>query len=173
MIWPFNKKSTHSDQVHSVYSAIVAQSRQQVFYTNYQVEDSVSGRFDMLSLHMCLLFIRLRKTKIEQKAFSQELFDYFFKDMDQSLREIGISDVAVPKKIAKLGSLFYGLLEKLTNAIDSDDKNQLIEVINRNVYDEKNLEQAKSLTKYVLQINKQLEGKELNDILAGNLEFSK
>ncbi len=173
MIWPFKKKSTYNDQVHAVYNAIVAQSRQPVFYTDFLIPDDVTGRFDVLSLHISLVFIRLRETKGKEKEFSQSLFDLFFKDMDQSIREMGVSDVGVPKKIQKMGSLFYGLLEKLTNALDEKDENSLAKVINRNIYGDKDQNKAEKLSKYVLSLEKKLNAQDISEILAGKLEFLK
>ena len=173
MIWPFKKKSAYSDQVYVIYNAIVAQSRQPVFYTDFLIPDDVTGRFDVLSLHTCLVFIRLREAKGKEKEFSQALFDLFFKDMDQSIREMGVSDVGVPKKIQKMGSLFYGLLEKLTNALEEKDKDSLEKVINRNIYDDKNQKQAKKLAKYVLSLEKKLNAQGIDEIIGGKLEFLK
>ncbi len=173
MIWPFKKKSEPSNELFAVYNAIVAQSRQEKFFLNFDIKDDISGRFDILSLHICLVFIRLRSLEMKDKDFSQSLFDLFFKDMDQSLRETGVSDVAIPKKIQKLGALFYGLLDKLTKAIDANDKTELTKVLNRNIYDNKNEEKAFLLSQYVLQVEKHLQNQDLNDILKGNLSFSK
>ncbi len=173
MKWPFKRKSTPSDEVYAIYNIIVAQSRQEEFFLDFSIKDNVTGRFDILSMHMCLVFIRLRDAKTDEKDFPQALFDLFFKDMDHSLREIGISDVTIPKKIAKLGSLFYGLLEQLTIAIDANDKDALVNLLNRNIYNEKNLAQSKALANYVLQIDRQLKEQSLSDIFSGKLEFSK
>ncbi len=173
MIWPFKKKSNLSDELYAVYNAIVAQSRQEKFFLNFDIKDDISGRFDILSLHVCLVFIRLRDLEIKDKDFSQNLFDLFFKDMDQSLRETGVSDVAIPKKIQKLGALFYGLLDKLTKAIDAKDKAELNAVLNRNIYDNKNEEKSLLLSDYVLQVEKHLQNQDLNNILNGDLSFPK
>ena len=84
MIFNLFRKNTATEPVLAVYSAIVAQSRQPVFYAEWLVPDTVTGRFDMISLHMALLFRRLRSESGPQKEFSQAVFDLFFKDMDRS-----------------------------------------------------------------------------------------
>ena len=103
------KKSPDPEAVYAVYRAIVAQSRQPVFYAQWGVPDTVTGRFDVLSLHMGLVFRRLGGTSKPADDFAQALFDLFFKDMDRNLREMGAGDLAVPKKIRNMGNLFYGL----------------------------------------------------------------
>ncbi len=170
MIWPFKKTSTPEGQLYAVYNAIVAQSRQTHFYADWAVPDTVTGRFDMISLHMCVLFRRLRPAPGESKDFAQDLFDLFFKDMDRSLRELGVSDVGVPKKIEKMGNLFYGLLEKVTFSLDSDDQSGLAATINRNVFDEGKPDEAVKLADYLFEFAAELDKQPLAEIKAGNLK---
>ena len=171
MIWPFKKKSAQDDQVYAVYNSIVAQSRQVPFYLDMSVPDSVTGRFDMVSLHMCLVLRHLRAESGEMKQFSQRLFDLFFKDMDRSLREMGVGDVSVPKRIQKMGSVFYGLLTKLTEAIDKKDKKTLVDVLNRNIYNAENASDAQKLALYVEKTVEALEGQSKSEIMSGKLTF--
>ncbi len=108
MILNLFRKSPAAKAVEAVYRSIVAQSRQPRFYADWGVPDTVTGRFDMISLHLSLLFRRLRSEKRAGVEFSQAVFDLFFKDMDRSLRELGISDLGIPKRIQKMSSAFSG-----------------------------------------------------------------
>jgi cytochrome b pre-mRNA-processing protein 3 len=134
MILGLFRKSADADAVYAVYSAIVAQSRQPRFYADWGVPDTVTGRFDMISLHLALVFRRLRSGGKTTAAFSQALFDLFFRDMDRSLREMGAGDLSVPKKIRKMGSLFYGLLANIADALEAPDNGPLEAVLTRNVF---------------------------------------
>ena len=136
MILNLFRKNPAADAVYAVYTAIVAQSRQPVFYADWGVPDTVTGRFDMISLHLSLLFRRLRAEKQAGTEFSQALFDLFFKDMDRSLREMGAGDMAVPKKVRKMSEIFYGLMTSLNEAMDRDDRPGVEAVLRRNVYGE-------------------------------------
>ena len=69
MIFNLFRKNTATEPVYAVYNAIVAQSRQSRFYADWLVPDTVTGRFDMISLHMALLFRRLRAGDGSQKKF--------------------------------------------------------------------------------------------------------
>jgi cytochrome b pre-mRNA-processing protein 3 len=149
MILPLFRKNTATAPVYAVYSAIVAQSRQPVFYADWGVPDTVTGRFDMISLHMALLFRRLRNGSRADKDFSQAVFDLFFKDMDRSLREMGVGDLGVPKKIQKMGNIFFGLLAALNQALDSKDDDALAAVIARNVYDGTDNPGVRALAAYI------------------------
>ena len=91
----------------------MAQSRQTVFYAEWGVPDTVTGRFDMVSLHMALVLGACSGKGAACRDFAQALFDLFFKDMDRSLREMGVGDICVPKRIGKMGGLFYGLVDGL------------------------------------------------------------
>lgn len=95
-------------RVRAVYAVIVAQARQPVFYAELGVPDTLEGRYDMLMLHAFLYMHRLKDEAEPIKDVAQEVFDYMFSDMDRSLREIGIGDLTVPKKIKKMAQAFYG-----------------------------------------------------------------
>jgi len=141
-----NKKP--SAPVFAVYNAIVAQSRQPRLYADWGVPDTVTGRFDMISLHISLLFRRLRSRSGAEHDFSQQVFDLFFKDMDRSLREMGSADLGVPKRIQKMGTLFYGMLANLSQALDSGDVAAVEAVLVRNVYGGEAAPGARALAEY-------------------------
>lgn len=128
------KKSPDPEAVLAVYRAIVAQSRQPVFYAQWGVPDTVTGRFDVLSLHMGLVFRRLGGAGKPASDFAQALFDLFFKDMDRSLREMGAGDLAVPKKIRDMGNLFYGLMTKVNEAMERGERAEVESVLQRNLF---------------------------------------
>ena len=130
------KKSPDPEAVLAVYRAIVAQSRQPVFYAQWGVPDTVTGRFDVLCLHMGLVFRRLNGAGKPASEFAQALFDLFFKDMDRNLREMGAGDLAVPKKIRNMGNLFYGLMTSLNEAMERGDRPEVEAVLQRNLFDD-------------------------------------
>ncbi len=165
------KKSPASGPVFTVYSALVAQSRQPRFYAEWGVPDTVTGRFDMISLHLMLLFRRLKSESSAAKAFSQAIFDLFFKDMDQSLREMGAGDLAVPKKIRNMGNVFYGLLATLDTALSTGDPEAVEIVLRRNVYAEIDASSARPLADYVVAEAKRLADQPADRILAGHLDL--
>jgi cytochrome b pre-mRNA-processing protein 3 len=129
----FRKPTVAPDAVHDAYRSIVAQSRQQRFYAEWGVADTVTGRFDMVSLHLAL-YLRRLKNEPTARDFSQALVELFFKDMDRSVRELGISDLGVPKKIKAMGNVFYGLVKVLDPALDSRIPADVEAVLVRNVY---------------------------------------
>jgi cytochrome b pre-mRNA-processing protein 3 len=170
MILGLFRKSAATEAVYAVYSAIVAQSRQPRFYAVWGVPDTVTGRFDMISLHLALLFGRLRAEGRTESDFSQAVFDLFFKDMDRSLREMGASDLGVPKKIQKMGNVFYGLLANVNEALASGDPARVEAVLVRNVYDGEPVPGAAPLAAYLFAEARRLAGRPTRDIIAGRLD---
>lgn len=171
MILSVFRKKPDARAVKKVYASIVAQSRQKNFYAHWNVPDSVNGRFDMISLHLCLLLRRLKTSEKSEREFSQSVFDLFFKDMDRSLREMGAGDMAVPKRIQKMGELFYGMLASITDALDNDDGAALRQALVRNIYDGEEPSGLDNMTQYVLRMVDHLNGLELDTILAGDLDL--
>lgn len=172
MILNLFRKNSSSDAVYAVYTAIVAQSRQPLFYADWDIPDTVTGRFDMISLHLSLLFRRLRVEKQAGHEFSQALFDLFFKDMDNSLREMGAGDMAVPKKVRKMSEIFYGLMTSLNEAMDRDDRPGVEAVLRRNVYGEAESAHLPELAAYLFVQYDKLASQSLADITGGRLELA-
>lgn len=171
MILSLFRKNTATEPVYAIYSAIVAQSRQPIFYADWLVPDTVTGRFDMISLHMALLFRRLRSETGPQKDFSQAVFDLFFKDMDRSLREMGVGDLGVPKKIQKMGNIFFGLLASLSEAMDRKDPLALEGVLSRNIFDGATGPHVRSLADYLLGEDAVLAAQPADAIIGGTIQF--
>ncbi|MDP2781682.1 ubiquinol-cytochrome C chaperone family protein [Devosia sp.] len=171
MIFNLFRKNTAIEPVYAVYNAIVAQSRQPQFYADWQVPDTVTGRFDMISLHMALLFRRLRSEAGGEKSFSQAVFDLFFKDMDRSLREMGVGDLGVPKRIQKMGNVFFGLLAALSEAMDRNDRAALESVLARNIFADAQGPQVRAMAEYLLRQDAAIAKQPAETITGGIIEF--
>lgn len=110
-----------------LYGAIVAQARLPVFYQGFGVPDTLEGRFLMLSLH---LFATLHRLKAEgpkpgePKALdlAQDLIDRFGADMETVLREIGVGDLSIPKKVRGLAASGASLLQSYEEALAEGDE---------------------------------------------------
>jgi cytochrome b pre-mRNA-processing protein 3 len=119
----------------ALYIALVQQSRNPFFYTECGVPDTLDGRFDLILLHMFLLLRHLKaQATAEAEERSRLLQERLFDDMDQSLREMGVGDMGVSKRIKAMSKAAYGRLEAYTAAYASDDL--LAETIKRNIYRE-------------------------------------
>ena len=120
----------------AIYAAIVAASRQPAFYTSFGIADTVEGRFELLVLHAGLVTLRLSGGSEVDRALSQAVFDLMFADLDRGLRELGVGDLSVPKKIRKMAEAYYGRARAYAAALGDDAPAEaLTAVIARNVYD--------------------------------------
>ncbi|TIP36237.1 MAG: ubiquinol-cytochrome C chaperone [Mesorhizobium sp.] len=156
----------------ALYAQIVAAARQTVFYSDWNVPDTPLGRFEMLSLHMYLIQHRLRGEGGAAAEIAQVLIDEFFLDVDHSLRELGISDVGVPKRMKKLAKMFYGRTAAYDEALRDDDGAALAVALARNVRpDAGEWPEASLLANYVGAATGQLAAQPTESIMAGVVAF--
>lgn len=156
----------------ALYTRIVAAARQEPFYSAWNVPDTPLGRFEMLSLHMFLLQHRLRGEEGASAEIAQLLIDDFFLDVDHSLRELGISDTGVPKRMKRLAKMFYGRTLSYKDALERDDHAALAAALLRNVRpDVKEWPEVTALADYVIAANRELAAQPSQDICAGKLEY--
>ena len=117
----------------ALYGVIVQQARQPAFYVDDGVPDTVAGRFDMITLHAYIVMRRLNKLGQEGGAVSQSLFDTMFLDMDRNMREMGVGDIVVGKRIKALAISFYGRIKAYEVGL-ADSDGPLAEALDRNVF---------------------------------------
>ena len=121
MLWPFNHfrkpRLAPRGTIEAIYGMIVTQAREPLFYRDLGVPDTVNGRFDLLVLHLWMVLRRLRPME-GGAELSQALFDRFCDDMDANLREMGVGDLTVPKRMQAFGEAFYGRAAAYDLALD-------------------------------------------------------
>jgi cytochrome b pre-mRNA-processing protein 3 len=130
----FKKKNHNQTIVDRQYAALTSMARVPFFYTDLEVPDTVMGRFEMLTAVMILFFRRTAKSAASGQELAQEIVDAFFQDIDHSIRELGIGDQGVPKRMKKLAGMFYGRLETYAAALEEKDAEKLASALQRNIY---------------------------------------
>ena len=156
----------------ALYARIVAAARQQAFYSDWDVPDTPLGRFEMLSLHMFLFQHRMRGEAGASRELAQALIDDFFVDVEHSLRELGVGDVGVPKRMKRLARMFYGRTAAYADALERGDHDELAAALLRNVRpDAKEWPHAQALAGYVMRAVGELAGQSSEDIRSGKLAF--
>ena len=170
----FYKKKKFETISNDIYQKIVNFSRNKIFYTKYNVPDTIDGRFDMLVLITIIVVYRLSKIKNEGSELSQKIFDIVFKDLDYSLRELGAGDVSVANNMKKLISSYMGRQKIYVKAFKSKDEKLLALAFKNNIF--RNKDQKKNLilllSKNILRINKKLYLIEDTKLLIGDFNFS-
>jgi cytochrome b pre-mRNA-processing protein 3 len=130
----FRRRNQRRETIERLYGVIVAQARLPFFYRDWAVPDTVEGRFDLLVAHLYLVSRRLSQGGEEDRETGQGLLDIFFEDMDTSLREIGIGDLSVPKKMRGLAEAYLGRVAAYDAAMVAADSLALRSALLRNVY---------------------------------------
>ena len=134
MIFHLFRRTPRGITIASLYGMIVAQARSPAFYRDYAVPDTVDGRFEMVTLHTVLFLSRLETEPGEARRLGQGLFEAFCEDMDASMREMGVGDLAVPRKMRRIGEAFYGRQAAYREALAAAGEGPLAQVLDRNVY---------------------------------------
>jgi hypothetical protein len=90
-----------------LHDSIVEDARAPHLYATLKVPDTTDGRFEMLALHIVLVLDRLARAGDDGRAVAQALAETFVVAMDDTMRAIGIGDLAVPKKVKKAAAALY------------------------------------------------------------------
>lgn len=156
--------------IAALYGAIVAQARHPSFYTAYGVPDTVNGRFDMIVLHLALLLDRIAAEPVPARALGQGVFDVFCSDMDDHLREMGVGDLAVPRKMRSVAEAFYGRQAAYCAAVAAGDTQALEDSLARNVFSGSG-KGAGRLAAYMREAASRLAAQDADELIAARLAW--
>jgi cytochrome b pre-mRNA-processing protein 3 len=132
-MWPFVRRNRLAP-VERLYDSIAASSRDRHLFTDFGVADTFEGRFELLALHLTLALRRLSQLPPPAANVAQDLTDFAFLRLDQALREIGIGDLGVPKRMKTLAKAFYGRAAAYEAALADKNHAKLVETLRRNVF---------------------------------------
>jgi len=101
----------------TLYNKILSISRNNLFYTKFDLTDSFQNRINLIFIHISFIFIKIKQNKHDEsfKGFHQKIFDLIFKKIEQNMREVGHGDVAVNKSMKFLVKTFYNILLNCEN----------------------------------------------------------
>jgi cytochrome b pre-mRNA-processing protein 3 len=136
MIFRLARKSRSAPKSagRELFAAAVRQARQPALYATMGAPDTVEGRFELLTLHVILLVEALRDRGEESRASSQAMFDAYLSDLDGALREMGVGDLTVGKRMRALGNAFYGRAAAYREALAAlPDRRALESLIERTI----------------------------------------
>jgi cytochrome b pre-mRNA-processing protein 3 len=173
MFWPLkrllNPQTPSRGTIEAIYGMIVAQAREPVFYQALNVPDTVNGRFDMVVLHLWLVLRRARSAEAGA-GLAQALFDRFCSDMDANLREMGVGDLTVPKRMQKFGEAFYGRTAAYDMAF-ATGRQAMADALARNVLNDSDPAKAADLSSYVEDAVARMETIDRTALQAGTWQF--
>ena len=154
-----------------LYAAAAAQARTPDFYARMGIPDTAEGRFELYTLHVALILRRLKGQGPQAAETAQALFDAYLKGLDDALREMGVGDLSVGKKMRKLGEAFYGRVKHYDEAFEAlPDRAPLEAIIGRTLLDGQP-DAVAPLADYAIYAMDQLRGLSLDAVLQGDAQW--
>ena len=157
----------------ALYHRIVEQARQRFLYEEFDVPDTANGRFDMIVLHCYCVMRRLKQTP-EGFKLSQMLATILIDDLDRNLREMGVGDLSVGKKVKRIAEGFYGRLDAYDVATLNAETESLSRALERNVYFDLEVKPEKGvegLTDYFQKQIDNIDGTTIDRLSKGFIDF--
>ena len=166
---PWRRKAPHADEL---YGAIVARARLPIFYQGFGVPDTLEGRFVVLSMHLFAVLHRLKAGGAPAAHLAQTLADRFTADMETVLRELGVGDLRIPKKVRTLAASGAAQLQNFEQALAEGDAALAHAIASALPGDETAAKAASArLAPYLENVVRHLETEPVQDLCAGTLRF--
>ncbi len=158
----------------ALYQALVGKARDPLFYTDLAVPDTVNGRFDMVVVHAMLVLRRLRGAGAPGDAVGKAMLELLFRDMDQSLREMGVGDMGMKHHIKRMAKALFGRAGAYEAGLDGDDA-ALTTAVKENIYRHNTGEVGHYVARlgdYLQRATRHLAAQSVEEILAGRVDLS-
>ncbi len=168
------RRSPNKPLIDKLHGEIMAGVLHPALYLHCGVPDTFDGRFEMLALHGGLVVRAINKLPAPGPELAQDLLDGIFRQHDATLREMGVGDVTVPKRMKKHAQAFAGRAFIYSEALDKMDEPALRVALARNVLSDENgadTPQAHALSAYVLALDAALATYGIEHFLAGRIGF--
>lgn len=168
------RRRPYEQQGRALYSAVVSQARRPEFYADLGVPDTLDGRFDMIVLHVFLVMQRLRGQGEAADGVARALVEALFDDMDANLREMGVADLGVGKRVKQMIDGLYGRLDAYRDGLAADDGGHALRVaLDNNLFGTVATRpgQLGAMADYVRREVLALAGQPADALLAGTVAF--
>lgn len=149
MLNVFSRSKAVKRAADRLYGAVVARSRETVFFVSFAVPDTLDGRFDLLTLHAYAVLIQLSA----DKALGQAFIDRLFLGFDEAYREMGAGDIGLGWRMKTLAGAFYGRLAAYEAAATPQ---ALAEALVRNLYRGRETACAPAMAAYLFGLKQHL-----------------
>jgi cytochrome b pre-mRNA-processing protein 3 len=101
------ERQSRTRTAQELYGSIVAQARQPAFYAALAMPDTARGRFEVIALHVAIVLHRLGTEGASAAGLARSLSETFITDVDDNIREMSFSDLAVPREIKKAAAALF------------------------------------------------------------------
>lgn len=185
MLGWFKARASTRATAKQLYGTSVTQARHETFYADWYVPDTLTGRFEMIVLHLFMLVERLQREGEEGQELARAVLEAFVIDIDDHMREVGIADLKVPKHVKKAAAIAYDRFGDYGAALKTGDdqamRNLLIEFVYGQAGSQHNTENPKAsadqmagaaaITTYVRRARVELAKQSEIQIMAGQITF--
>ena len=121
------------ERARRIHNAIVRKARQQHLYSEGLIADDMEGRFHAVSLYAAIVIPALEAAGPDGPSVAEALNAVIFDSFDAALRETGVGDASIARKIRKMGEEYVGLGRAVNEALRSEGREaSLVDVITRN-----------------------------------------
>lgn len=146
----------------------MAAARNPALFAEYAIDDTFEGRFEAVTLHSVVLLRRLNALPRPGPDMAQDLADAVFRHFELALREAGVGDISVPKRMKRLTEAFLGreIAYDLALRTGSPD---LAMALSRNVY--AGGRDADRLARYVEAVDAALSSASVESLMTGPIPF--
>ncbi|GGN52826.1 MAG: hypothetical protein CMH85_05455 [Novosphingobium sp.] len=165
------KRADSREMVRPLWHRVVEIAREKQWYAQYGVADSVPGRFDAVTMVLALVMLRMERDKETDDTLigpSVRLTELFVDDMDGQLRQSGVGDLVVGKRMGKLMSVLGGRIGAFRDALGKDDA-VLVETLERNVTLNEGADKQR-LASEVRALHAQIDALSKEELLAARIE---
>lgn len=167
MLGLFRRENPSRRAASALHQTIAARAREPIFHTRFKVPDSIDGRFDLFTLHVFLVLDRLKEAGGAGKATGEQLANAIFAGFEEALRELGVGDMGISRRIKAMANAFYGRLAAYQAA---STEPELAGALLRNLYRGESARgpEARVLAHYIFAARARLHGQDLNE---GSIDF--
>lgn len=173
MIFGLFRGTTNRRLIASLHGAIVTAARDPLLFTDYGIEDTLDGRFESLVLHAALVLRRLKHLPPPGPDIAQDLADTLFRHFDIGLRDLGVADTRVPKRMKVMAEAFFGraiIYHEALAQVPVQGPLALSQALSRNVYAGR--QDGDRLALYVVGLDAALAQVPLAQFLEGSIPFA-
>ena len=170
-IFSFGRKP--EKEAGTLYIKAVEQARLVSFYDTWGVADTLEGRYDMLAMHAFIILHRLKGQGEQADAVAQAFFDVMFRDMDTNLRELGVGDMGVAKRVPKMAEALYGRINAYEEGLKSSDDRIMKSALDRNLYRKTATDDTKlaAMAAYLRNQVAHVANQPLDSLVAGDISW--
>ncbi len=154
-----------------LYGSIVTAARRESFYSEHGVPDTPDGRFAMVIVHSYLVLERLQQTGGPGQVLSRALVEAFVTDMDDCMREMGVGDLTVPRKVKKAAGALYECAAEFRKAEQAGSEAALADAVHKKLLPFAPRSAAASVAAYMRRATATLAACPDADLLSGRATF--